>query len=132
MSRLSRSNLKPMNKERIENNLIVKLSFEFGVAITQFCDELHNEKRFVIANQLLRAGLSIGSNVWEAQNAESVADFIHKLKIACKEADESTFFLLIVAEVYQKQEVEKLLSDLESISKILNKIITSTKRKESK
>jgi hypothetical protein len=48
-----------MNKERIEKNLIVKLSFEFGVAITGFCDQLHQERKFVIANQLLRAGLSL-------------------------------------------------------------------------
>jgi four helix bundle protein len=119
-----------MNKERIEKNLIVKLSFEFGVAITGFCDQLHQERKFVIANQLLRAGLSIGSNIWEAQNAESVADFIHKLKIACKEADESEFFLLVISKAYENKNAEKLLQDLESIHKVLNKIITSTKQKQ--
>lgn len=121
-----------MNKERLENNLIVKLSFEFGVEITRFCDKLYEKRKFVIANQLLRAGLSIGSNIWEAQNAESSADFIHKLKIACKEADESEFFLLVIKNAYDETGTAELLEKLQSINKILNKIIVTTKQKQSR
>lgn len=119
-----------MNKEKIEKNLIVKLSFAFGVQVTKFCDKLCQERKFVIADQLLRSGLSIGANVWEAQNAESIADFIHKLKISAKEADETTFFLLIIDEVYNSEETKDLLTSLESIQKVLNKIIRSTKQKK--
>ncbi|WP_442930316.1 four helix bundle protein [Myroides sp. JBRI-B21084] len=63
-------------------NIIVKLTFEFALEIIEFCEILETNKRFVIANQLLKSGTSIGANVREAQNAESKNDFIHKFKIA--------------------------------------------------
>ena len=53
------------------------------------------KKKYVVANQLLRAGTSIGANVHEAQNAESRADFIHKIKIALKELEETKYWLLL-------------------------------------
>lgn len=53
------------------------------------------QKKFVIAKQLLKSGTSIGANSVEAQNAESKADFIHKIKIAAKEADETQYWLLL-------------------------------------
>jgi four helix bundle protein len=70
-------------------NLIVDLTFEFSLRIISFTEILEGMKKFVIANQLLKSGTSIGANVWEAQNAESKDDFIHKMKIAAKEADET-------------------------------------------
>ncbi len=69
-----------------KDNPIVKLSFQFSIDILKFTDDLQINKRFTIANQLSRSGTSIGSNVFESQSAESRADFIHKLKIASKEA----------------------------------------------
>lgn len=76
-------------------NLIVDLSFQFALKIISYCEELENMKKFVVARQLLRSGTSIGANVREAQNSESKADFIHKLKVAAKEADESEYWLLL-------------------------------------
>jgi len=70
-------------------NLIVDLTFEFSLRVISFTEILEGMKKFVIANQLLKSGTSIGANVWEAQNAESKDDFIHKMKIAAKEADET-------------------------------------------
>ena len=52
-------------------------------------------RKWVIAQQLLKAGTSIGANVRESQNSESRADFVHKLRNAAKEADETEFWLLI-------------------------------------
>ncbi len=78
-----------------KENVIVKLSFEFALQIIDFVEKLESNRKFVIANQLLKSGTSIGANVREAQNAESKADFIHKLKIAAKEADESEYWLLL-------------------------------------
>lgn len=52
-------------------NIIVKLTFEFALEIINYCETLEANKRFVIANQLLKSGTSIGANVREAQNAES-------------------------------------------------------------
>jgi four helix bundle protein len=71
-----------------KDNLIVKLTLEIALEIVEYSELLEEHKKYVIARQLLKSGTSIGANVREAQNAESKADFIHKLKIAAKEADE--------------------------------------------
>jgi four helix bundle protein len=63
-----------------KDNLIVRKSFDFSVSIIKYCEVLIQSRKYVIANQLLRSGTSIGANIFEAQNAESKADFIHKMK----------------------------------------------------
>jgi four helix bundle protein len=117
-----------MKKEIFEKNLIVRLTFEFALEIIDYCEILEEKKRFVIANQLLKSGTSIGANVWEAQNAESKNDFINKFKIAAKEMDETEYWLLLCkhSKKYPKDEI--LLEKLESISKVINKIIASSKK----
>ena len=76
-------------------NLIIELTFDFALVIVKYAEELQKNHKYVIANQLLKSGTSIGANVREAQNAESKIDFIHKLKIAAKEADETYYWLLL-------------------------------------
>lgn len=110
-------------------NLIVSKSIEFSIQIVQYCEQLEREKKFVIANQLLRSGTSIGANVWEAQNAESVSDFIHKFKIAAKEASETLYWLTICRKVMASPEVDKLLDLVIELHKILNRIIASSKKR---
>ncbi len=78
-----------------KENLIVRLTFEFALDIIEFSESLKNAKKYVVAKQILKSGTSIGANVREAQNAESKNDFIHKLKIAAKEADETEYFLYL-------------------------------------
>ena len=84
-----------MNKEKIDKNLVLKLSFDFALKTINFCESLEHQKKFIIARQLLKSGISIGANAIEAQNAESKADFIHKFKIAAKEAEETQYWLLL-------------------------------------
>ena len=69
--------------ERKENEIVI-ISFEFALIIIAYCEVLGKNKKYVIARQLLKSGISIGANIREAQNAESKADFTHKLKIAAK------------------------------------------------
>ena len=110
-----------------KENLIVKLTFEFALDIIEFSEELESAKKYVVAKQILKAGTSIGANVREAQNAESKSDFIHKIKIAAKEADEVEYFLLLCkfAKTYP---YKPMLNDkLTSIIKILSKIISTSK-----
>ena len=76
-----------------KDNLILELTFHYSLKIITYSDVLNEKRKFVFANQLLRSGTSIAANVKEAQNAESKADFIHKLKIAAKEADETEHWL---------------------------------------
>ncbi len=110
-------------------NLIVDLTFEFAIEVIRFAELLNEKRKFVVANQLLKAGTSIGANVREAQNAESKADFIHKMKIAAKEADETCYWLLLCKATYDYPEPVMMLSKCESINKILSKIIASAKVK---
>jgi four helix bundle protein len=112
-----------------EDNIIVKITFQFALDVMTFSEKLMEQKKFSFANQVLRSGCSIGANVKEAQSAESKADFIHKLKIASKEAEETEYWLELceVGKNYPKP--GKLLADIESILKILNKIISTSKAK---
>ena len=82
-----------MKKE--PENLVVKLSLEFALEIIKYSEKLEELRKFVVSNQLMKSGTSIGANVREAQNAESKADFIHKMKIAAKEADETDYWLTL-------------------------------------
>ena len=108
-------------------NLIVDLTFQFSLSIMLFVEELEKERKFVFANQILKAGTSIGANVREAQNSESKADFIHKLKIAAKEADEVEYFLSLCKESPNYPYQEGLNESIKSIIKVLSKIISSSK-----
>jgi four helix bundle protein len=110
-----------------KGNLIVQLTFDFAIAIVSFCDLLDERKKWSLANQILRASLSIGANVREAQNAESKADFIHKMKIAAKEADETEFYLEVCQASDKLPNCAELIEKVQSICRVLNKIIGSTK-----
>jgi four helix bundle protein len=110
-----------------KENVIVEKSFQFALKIIVYCDLLEEKRKFVISKQLLRSGTSIGANVREAQNAESKADFIHKLKLAAKEADETEYWLLLCKYSPNYPIDEELLTDLNSLIKILSKIISSSK-----
>ena len=109
-------------------NEILDVTFEFALAIIEFAEILENNRKFIIANQLLKSGTSIGANTREAQNAESKADFIHKMKIAAKEADETEYWLLLCQYSKNYPDTIMLQNNLTSIKKILNKIISSSKK----
>lgn len=113
-----------------KENIIVNKTFDFALNIIEFSEELYKGNRFPLANQIFKSGTSIGANVREAQNAESKADFIYKLKIAAKEADETEYWLLLcLKSPHLKSPNEKLISDLKEILLILSKIISSSKVK---
>lgn len=111
-----------------DKNLIVDLTFEFALKIIKYVEELESMRKYVIANQLLKSGTSIGANVREAQNAESKNDFVHKMKLAAKEADETEYWLLICSKSEGYPENGELQNELTVISKVLSKIISSSKK----
>ncbi len=113
--------------ERYKNNPLLLKTFGFSFQIIDFTELLESSRKFVIANQLLKSGTSIGANSKEAQNAESKADFIRKLKIALKEADETEYWLFLCNEHPNYPNCENLLINLSEIIKLLNKIISTTK-----
>ncbi|HKR03674.1 MAG TPA: four helix bundle protein [Bacteroidia bacterium] len=118
-----------MDEKKLEENLIVNLTFDFAVDIVEYSELLQREKHFVISNQLIKSGTSIGANVREAQNAESNNDFIHKMKVAAKEADESQYWLELCKKSKNYSSPDHLLTKLISIMRVLNKIISTSKSK---
>ena len=116
-----------MNNVKISDNVILNLSFNFSLDIITFSELLEESKKYVVARQLLRSGTSIGANIKEAQSAESKADFIHKLKIASKEADETEYWLQLCQHASTYPPSPELLLRLLEIKKIIGKIIFTSK-----
>ena len=112
-----------------KDNVIVNKTIDFSLSIINYCNTLDSNKKYVISKQLLRSATSIGANVFEAQNAESKADFIHKMKIAAKETSETLYWLILCERSEGYAFNIKLKTDLEEIIRILSKIISSAKGK---
>jgi len=102
-------------------------TFAFALDILDFEAKLLLGKHYTMANQLFRCGTGIGANVREAQEAESKADFIHKLKIANKEAEETDYFIKLCAESPHCPHPEKLTEKIQEILRLLNAIIATAK-----
>lgn len=112
-----------------KENIIVDKTFKFSLEIIEFTELLEDKRKYNMSKQLFRSGTSVGANVREAQNGESKADFIHKMKMAAKEADETKYWLeLCKASKYYSNPSGNLLEEIGSIEKILSKIISSSKK----
>ena len=110
-------------------NAVVEKSLNFAVEIVKFCELLEEKRKYVVAKQLLRSGTSIGANVFESQHAESRADFIHKMKIAIKEANETLYWLQICEKSGNYPSNSSLKQLAEELIRIISKIIISSKGK---
>ena len=113
---------------RYKDNAIVTMTFRFALSIWDLAEELQEKKKFVVSNQLFRSGTAIGALVREAQNGESLKDFIHKMKIALKEADETKYWLLLCIE-RNLITARPCLDNLVPIVRVLNKIISTSNSK---
>ena len=113
-------------------NVIKIKSFDFALRIVDLykylCD---NKKEYILSKQLLRSGTAIGVLVREAEQAESKLDFIHKLTIPQKEANETDYWLelLYQSKFLTKLQFKTLKQDIVEINKILASIIISTKQR---
>ena len=114
--------------KKYQDNPILKETFDFSLMIVNYSELLDDKRKYVISKQLIRSGTSIGANVKEAQDAGSKADFIHKMKIALKEADETEYRLYLCENLNNYPTSKELLEKLNGILKLLNKIISSSKR----
>jgi four helix bundle protein len=120
-------------KKSYDRNPIVEKSFDFAINIVAFCHQLEQERKYAIAKQLIRSGTSVGANINEAQSPESRKDFVHKLKISAKEANETHFWLrLCKASQYLPDPDQQLFDQLDEIIKILNTIIGTCIRRYGK
>jgi four helix bundle protein len=107
---------------------IVKKSLDFSILIVNYCESLESKRKFIIANQLLKSGTSIGANVFEAQHSESRLDFIHKMKIALKEANETFYWLSLCEKINDSAVPQNALSGINEIIAILSRIIITCKK----
>ena len=113
---------------RIEGkeNKVLELATKFAVRIVKFYKHFSNEKKeFVLSKQLLRSGTSVGANIFEAQDAQSKADFGSKMNIALKEANESYYWIKLLHEsdYISKAEYDSLQKDILEIRNILSAIV---------
>jgi four helix bundle protein len=108
-------------------NVIIDKSFQFSLSIIEFSEKLEENRKYVLARQILKSGTSIGANIREAQNAESKLDFIHKMKIAAKEADETQYWLLLCRFAKNYPDPNSLLDQLNEIIKLTSKILSTAK-----
>lgn len=77
----------------MKESVLKTKSYQFALDIISTYKELTLKKEYILSKQLLRSGTSIGANIREANNAQSKADFIHKLSISLKESDETDYWL---------------------------------------
>ena len=112
------------------NNPLKTKLFAFALKIVNLSRDLNeNSKQYVLGKQILRSGTAIGAFVRESEQAESKKDFIHKLSIALKEANETEYWLellgasnLIIKEIFIS-----LINDLKELLKLLTAIIKTSK-----
>ena len=113
-----------------ENNLIVDKSKTFAIRAIRLYKYLCEEKKeYVMSKQLLKSGTSIGANVKEAARGQSKADFIAKMSIALKEAEETEYWLELLYETdyLSKTQFDSIYSDNKELIKVLMSIVKSAK-----
>ena len=112
-----------------KQNRICEAAFEFALRIVRLHQFFSDSSVKPITTQLLRSGTSIGAMTREAQYAESRSDFIHKMKIALKEANETQYWLelLFKSENLNEKQFNSLNSDLLEILKLLTSIVNTAK-----
>jgi len=129
---LSNDEWKMMNGESEEPKRdLPERTFEFARRIVKLCqllDQAPGVSR-TLANQLLRAGTSIGANTEEAQAGQSRADFISKISIACKEARETHYWLRLLAatEVFPAPRLSELIDESNQLVAILTSVVKNSK-----
>ena len=116
----------------MKKNEILDQSFDFALKIIELAKFLKNKKEYVISNQILRSGTSVGANVTEAQAAQSTKDFIAKLSIASKESRETNYWLRIIQSknlIKNKIMIESTVNESSELKLIFGKIYSGRPQK---
>ena len=130
-----RGKLVPLMKEDAKATASIhELSYDFGCRITrlfQYLTEDSEYKEYIISKQIYRSGISIGANVRESKHAQSDADFLSKMSIAYKEADETDYWLNLLHDngFLNDDQFESLSHDMQRILKLLTSIVKTMNAK---
>ena len=118
-----------MNNENVNKNVIRDKSFNFALMIIEIVKILRNKREYVFANQLLKSGTSVGANIQEAIASVSRKEFHLKMAISSKEARETRYWLRLikVSGTLDSSQLNKALSDIEEIIRILTAIVKTTR-----
>lgn len=113
----------------MKENVVKDKSYSFAIQVIELYKILIEKKEFVLSKQLLRSGTAVGALIQEAEHAESKKDFIHKLSISLKEANETTYWLnlLFDTKYISKDEFDKIHNLNIELVRLLVTIIKSSK-----
>lgn len=113
----------------MKESIVQKKSFDFSLKIILLYKKLQLEKEFIISNQLLRSGTSIGANVEEALAGQSKRDFTAKMSISSKEARETKYWLrLLKQSELTSIDVNSLILDIDELIRILTSIVKTSQQ----
>ncbi len=116
----------------MKENIIKLKSFDFALRIVNLYKYLVEvKKEYVLSKQLLRSGTAVGAMIRESEHAESKSDFIHKLSMALKEANETQYWieLLYKSNFIEEKSFQSIQLDITELLKLLTAIIKTTKNK---
>lgn len=119
----------------MRNNIIHEKSYAFALRIVKAYKYLTNEKKeFVLAKQILRSGTAVGALIKESEHAQSKADFINKISIALKEANETSYWLCLLkdSDFLEIKIYDSINAECEELIKILVSIIKTSKESKLK
>lgn len=111
--------------------MIQEKSLKFAIRIIRLYKHLTSiKKEYVLSKQLLRSGTAIGALAIEAEHAQSKADFLNKMNIGLKEANETVYWLILLKETdyITTEEFNSIFTDAEEILKLLISIVKTTKK----
>ena len=114
----------------MRENIIKERSYAFALRVIKaykyLCEEKHE---FVLSKQMLRSGTAIGALIREAEQAQSQADFINKMNIALKEANETEYWLMLLkdSDYMDERSFESIHQDCAEVLKLLISIIKTSK-----
>jgi four helix bundle protein len=114
------------------NNIVKEKSYRFALRVIKAYKFLSDEKReFVLSKQMLRSGTAIGALIREAEQAQSRADFVHKMNISLKEANETVYWLMLLkdSEYIDEESFMSIHKDCDELIRLLVSIVKTTKTK---
>jgi len=122
--------MKNSQRSQLPKGPLWEKSFAFALRVVKLVRHLQQEKReYVLSKQVLRSGTAIGALVREAEHAQSKADFINKMSIALKEANETDYWidLLHQSDIITQESHESIHPDIQELIKLLVSIVKTSK-----
>ena len=115
----------------MKENIILEKALLFSVRMLKLAEFLQGKKQRVIADQVLRSGMSVGANIAESEYAASKADFINKLKIAEKEAGETVYWIRVLrkGKIVDERQFKSLFSDIQELQRLIGTSLKTLKTK---